>query len=314
MAELIGVAMLSHSPFWDLSLEIAGPGRQFAGGVKQARAAVELLKPDAALLFGPDHFRNFFYDVLPPFCIGVEQVSGFGDYGMPKGNLPLAAHLAHTIYDSVSAVGFDPAISLNMGVDHGIVQSYAALFPALRTPLIPVMINAAGGPRPSLRRCHAFGAAIGTAIRQSRLPARVLVVGSGGLSHWPRSMSADDPAVPADLRDYAINGRDRAAENSAARDAGVRARKGIAAGRVNADWDNRFLATLASGDLEPLLRMTDVEVERDAGNGAHEVRTWLAAMGAWGGGIDSTVYEPLPEWVTGMGLATALSSRPGETA
>ena len=28
---------------------------------------------DAIVVFGPDHFRNFFYDVLPQFCIGIEK-------------------------------------------------------------------------------------------------------------------------------------------------------------------------------------------------------------------------------------------------
>jgi len=305
MAELIGVAMLSHSPFWDLSFELQGRGAQFVRGVKAVRTALDALAPDAVIVFGPDHFRNFFYDVLPPFCIGIERVRGFGDYGTPKGELPVAAGLARMIHAGVTEAGFDPAISLNMGVDHGITQSYAALLPALRVPLVPIVINANGGPRPSLRRCHQFGAAIGRAIRASHDAERVLILGSGGLSHWPRSMSADDPSVPGALRDYAINGRDRAAENSAARDAGVLARKGVETGRVDPDWDRWFLSALKDGDLEPVLRATPEEIER-GGNGAHEVRTWLAALGAWGGAVETIVYEAMPEWMTGMGCASTL--------
>jgi 2,3-dihydroxyphenylpropionate 1,2-dioxygenase len=308
MAEIVGVAMLSHSPFWDLSMDIAGPGATFVAGVRRIHETVAALAPDAVVVFGPDHFRNFFYDVMPPFCIGTETVRGFGDYGMPRGTLPLAADLAGAIHAGVSDDGFDPALSLDMGVDHGITQPYAALLPSGEVPMVPIMINANAGPRPSLRRCLAFGAAVGRAIRNEASTRRVLVVGSGGLSHWPRSMSADDPSTSPELRDYAITGRNRAAANSAARDAGVVARKGKTSGRVNPEWDRWLLEILASGDLEPILRLTLQEIERDGGNGAHEVRTWLAALGAWGGAIDTTVYEPMPEWVSGMGCAAAFTT------
>jgi 2,3-dihydroxyphenylpropionate 1,2-dioxygenase len=308
MAEVIGVAMLSHSPFWDLSMDIEGPGARFVAGMRGIRETVAALAADAVVVFGPDHFRNFFYDVMPPFCIGTETVRAFGDYGTPRGTLPLAADLAGAIHAGVSEDGFDPALSLDMGVDHGIAQPYAALLPAAQVPMVPIMINANAGPRPSLHRCLAFGAAVGRAIRREARARRVLVMGSGGLSHWPRSMSADDPSTSPELRDYAITGRHRAADNSAARDAGVVARKGKTTGRVNPDWDRWFLEILASGDLEPILRLTLEDIERDGGNGAHEVRTWLAALGAWGSTVDTTVYEPMPEWVSGMGCAAAFAT------
>jgi 2,3-dihydroxyphenylpropionate 1,2-dioxygenase len=309
MAEIVGVAMLSHSPFWDLSMEIDGPGATFVAGVRDVRNAVAALAPDAVIVFGPDHFRNFFYDVMPPFCIGLETVRGFGDYGMPHGKLAVASDLARAIHAGVTDDGFDPALSLDMGVDHGITQPYAALMSG-NVPMVPIMINANGGPRPSLRRCLAFGAAVGRAVRREESTGRVLVVGSGGLSHWPRSMSADDPSISAEMRDYAITGRNRAAENSAARDAGVIARKGKTTGQVNPEWDRWFLSVLANGDLEPILNLTLEEIERDGGNGAHEVRTWLAALGAWGGAVTTTVYEPMPEWVSGMGCASAFTALP----
>jgi 2,3-dihydroxyphenylpropionate 1,2-dioxygenase len=80
MAEVVGLVALSHSPFWDLSFEVDGPGAVFVSGVKKARELVAEKQPDTFVIFGPDHFRNFFYDALPPFCIGVEAISGFGDY------------------------------------------------------------------------------------------------------------------------------------------------------------------------------------------------------------------------------------------
>ncbi len=301
MAEIVGLVALSHSPFWDLSFDVEGAGAAFVSGVRKAQKIVAEKKPDALVIFGPDHFRNFFYDVLPPFCIGVESVTGFGDYGSPKGKIPTATKLGRDIYERVVESGFDPAFSLNMGVDHGISQPYAALETS-ETPVVAVMVNAAGAPRPPLRRCYEFGAAVGSAIRESSAARRVMVLGSGGLSHWVRPVSEDDPATDKEIRDYVIHGRDRVVEYSAMRDASVaERRKGLVEGKVNEEWDRWFLSRLETQDYESIFAQDPDEMERIAGNGSHEVRSWLAAVGAWNAPVSTLAYEPVLRWVTGMG-------------
>lgn len=301
MAEIVGLVALSHSPFWDLSFDVEGAGAAFVGGVRRAQKIVAEKKPDALVIFGPDHFRNFFYDVLPPFCIGVESITGFGDYGSPKGGIPTATALGRDIYKRVSAQGFDPAFSLNMGVDHGISQPYAALDTS-GIPVVAVMINAAGAPRPSLRRSFEFGAAVGAAIRASDEAGRVMVLGSGGLSHWVRPVSEDDPATDQEIRNHVIHGRANVVEYSATRDASVaERRKGRVEGKINPDWDRWFLSRLESRDYEAIFAQDPDEMERIAGNGSHEVRSWLAAVGAWDAPVSTLAYEPVPRWVTGMG-------------
>jgi 2,3-dihydroxyphenylpropionate 1,2-dioxygenase len=37
-----------------------------------------------------------------------------------------------------------------------------------------------------------------------------------------------------------------------------------------------------------------------------EVRTWAAATAAWGGALTWVDYEPVPEWITGMGAASSI--------
>ena len=302
MAEIVGLVALSHSPFWDLSFDVEGPGAGFVAGVKEGRQIVAEKKPDALVIFGPDHFRNFFYDVLPPFCIGVETVSGFGDYGSPKGDIPAASAFGRDIYARVVDNGFDPAFSLRMGVDHGISQPYAALDETRSIPVVAVMVNAAGAPRPSLKRCYEFGHAVGDAIRQSDRAKRVMVLGSGGLSHWVKPVSEDDSQMDAEMREYVIGGRDRVQAYSAMRDASLAERKkGHIEGKVNADWDRWFLGRLEAGDMDAIFSLDPQEMEKLAGNGSHEVRAWLAALGAWGGPVKALSYEPVPSWVTGMG-------------
>jgi 2,3-dihydroxyphenylpropionate 1,2-dioxygenase len=302
MAKIEGFVALSHSPFWDMKPQVTGPGENFVRGVVEARSKIEAIAPTALVIFGPDHFRNFFYDVLPPFCIGLETVTAFGDYGTPKGELPLARTLAREIQRSVAEAGFDPAVSLKMGVDHGLSQPYAVLEPSLKTPMVPIMVNANGAPRPSMRRCHAFGKAVGDAIRGWAADERVVILASGGLSHWVRPVSADDPGTTPDMREFVINGREGVVEYSAARDASLqeRIKQGVD-GRVNDTWDRWFLDTVSSGDLEPVFKLTDDAMQEAAGNGSHELRSWIAAMGAWGGPVKELAYEPVRRWVTGMG-------------
>ena len=191
MARIEGFVAMSHSPFWDTNAPVSGPGETFVRGVAEARAAVARIKPDAVVIFGPDHFRNFFYDVLPPFCIGLESVVGFGDYGTPKGELPLDRALARAIQAGVTEAGFDPAVSLKMGIDHGLSQAYAVLEPSLKTPMVPIMVNASGSPRPTMRRCHAFGKAVGDAIRAMPDNKRVLILASGGVRGRPGDHGGD---------------------------------------------------------------------------------------------------------------------------
>jgi 2,3-dihydroxyphenylpropionate 1,2-dioxygenase len=39
--------------------------------------------------------------------------------------------------------------------------------------------------------------------------------------------------------------------------------------------------------------------------GAHEVRTWIAAVAARNTPIEVIVYEPVREWITGMGAVAS---------
>jgi 2,3-dihydroxyphenylpropionate 1,2-dioxygenase len=308
MAELVGCVNLSHSPFYNFVPPRApdDPGALFTREVATVRDLVARLAVDVVVVFGPDHFRNMFYDCMPSFCVGVERVTGVGDYGTPAGDLPTAPALGAHLIAHTREAGFDPALSLHMGVDHGIAQVYANLFPDLTTPIVPVMVNTSAPPLPSVRRCYEFGRAVGAAIRAADGDQRVLVAGSGGLSHWPPSTSASDPDVDPAFRAFLIDGRDRVAEMEPGRQAVVRNLGASADGRVNPEWDRRFLRAL-SDDPSLLADLRDPDIDEQAGNGGHEVRTWIAAVGAWGGPMTWTAYEPVPRWITGMGLATSPS-------
>ncbi len=303
--QIAGLVAMSHSPSWDLG-PADGPPKDYVDAVFAARELVAVAKPDILVVFGPDHARNFFFDMMPPFCIGVDQVNGFGDFGSPKGALPSNPALAGFIAEQVAADGFDPALSYNMGVDHGITQPIAALVPNLAVPVTPIVVSCGGPPLPTLARCHAFGHSVGEAVRRFPGAGRAVIVGSGGLSHWPPSVSPADPAISAETRDYVINGRRRAAEFNAQREqSSLRRRAQGGTGPINEEWDRWLLGRLLAGDMDSILAIDNPTLLEKAGPGGQEIRALIAAMGAWGGAAKSVAYSPVPTWITGMGCATA---------
>ena len=306
MSEIIGFAGMSHSPFATLLPPATGddPGGRFLAGARRVAAAVTRLAPDAVVVIGPDHFHANFYDQMPPFVLGVEAVTGFGDYGSAEGPLPVAAGLAWAVRDGLDEAGFDVALSYALTVDHGVVQSYQMATGGLTVPLVPLVLNTAAPPLPGLGRCVALGRALGDAIRRSPGPERVLVVASGGLSHWLPSNDPRDPSVAGERRDSLIHGRRDARAFAAVREPRVRAMAGNPDAPVNAEWDRWFLGRLRTPDLGPIVALGHEKLEHEAGSGGHEVRTWLVGHAAAGLPLVWDCYEPVPEWITGMGIGT----------
>ena len=304
MSRIVGFVGMSHSPFAGL-LPPQGPddpGAAFLRSVVKVRAAVDGLAPDAVVVIGPDHFHANFYDVMPPFVLGVEEAVGFGDFGSTAGPLPVASELAWAIHRGLADT-FDVALSYSLTVDHGVVQGYEMITGGTTLPLVPLVINTAAPPLPGLARCVALGRALGGAIRRCPLALRVLVVASGGLSHWLPSNAPRDVSVDEVKRASLIHGRADARAFAAAREPRVKAMGGNPDARVNAEWDEWFLTQLKTTDLDPVVRLGSDRLEREAGSGGHEIRGWLVGHAAVGAPLVWTSYDPVPEWITGMGAA-----------
>jgi 2,3-dihydroxyphenylpropionate 1,2-dioxygenase len=305
VSEIIGMVGMSHSPFVTMlpPPEGTAPGGRFLADAARVAAAVAALAPDALVVIGPDHFHANFYDAMPPFVLGVEQAEAFGDFGSRSGPLPVAAALAWPVRDGLAAAGFDLALSYALTVDHGIVQSYDMVRGQADLPLVPLVVNTAAPPLPSMPRCAALGRSLGAAIRAADA-GRVLIVASGGLSHWLPPNDPRDASVPAERRTAVIHGRHDVRAASASREPRVRALGGNPDAPVNASWDAWFLKQLVAGDLDPVTDLGDEGLEERAGSGGHEIRTWLAGFAAAGQPLVWTSYEPVPEWITGMAIGT----------
>ena len=308
MSEIIGLVGISHSPFATMvpPPDASAPGGRFMADAARVAAAVARLAPDAVVVIGPDHFHSNHYDVMPPFVLGVEEAEGFGDFGSRSGPLPVAAELAWPIRDGLAGAGFDVALSYALTVDHGVVQSYDLICGAggAGLPLVPLVVNTAAPPLPSMPRCVQLGRALGEAIRGADFPGRVLVVASGGLSHWLPSNDPRDPAVAGARRESVIHGRADVQAVAATREPLVRAMGGDPNAHVNSSWDAWFLKQLTAGDLMPIAALGDEGLEEQAGSGGHEIRTWLVGQAAVDRPFVWTSYEPVPQWITGMGIGT----------
>lgn len=307
MSEIVGFIGVSHSPFATLLPPTSplGPGARFLRDVERAAEAVKQLAPDIVVLVGPDHFHGAFYDQMSPFVIGVEQATGFGDYGSRAGDIPVASPLAWSVRDGVTEAGFDVALSYSLTIDHGLVQAYDMVLGQSDVPIVPVVVNTIAPPLPSLARCRAFGRALGDAVRSDGASHRVLVLASGGLSHWLPSNDPRDTGMDVSRRHSLIHGRADVRAFAAAREPGVRALGGKPDARVNEEWDRGFLRDLSHAGPPDLT--DEAELERHAGNGGNEVRTWLLGSAAADAHLRWTAYEPVPEWITGMGIGATFS-------
>ena len=315
MSEVVGVVGMSHSPFATLLDPPApgAPGAAFLADADRVRAAVTELAPDAVVVVGPDHFHGNFYDVMPPFVLGVEEAVGFGDFGSRSGPMPVARDLAWAVHAGLTDAGVDVAISYDLTIDHGIVQGYEMLLGGTGVPLVPLVLNTAAPPLPTPARCLVVGAALGRAVRAADA-GRVLVVASGGLSHWLPSNDPRDPAVGGEKREALIHGRRDPVAFSAVREPRVRAMAGNPDSPVNPAWDRWFLERVAEGDLDAIAALGHDGIEDAAGSGGQEIRTWLLALAAVGARTVWSSYEPVPEWITGMGIATSFPVASGRTA
>ena len=306
MSEIIGLVGISHSPFATMTPPSSPeePGGRFLADAARVAEAVARLAPDAVIVIGPDHFHANFYDQMPPFVLGVEQAVGFGDFGSRSGPLPVAAQLAWSVRDALAGAGFDLSLSYALTLDHGVTQGYEMVRGGRPIPLVPLIVNTAAPPLPSMPRCVELGRALGAAIRGADFPGRVLVVASGGLSHWLPSNDPRDPGVAGARRESVIHGRANVQAVAATREPLVRAMGGNPNAHVNSAWDAWFLKQLTAGDLMPIAALGDEGLEEQAGSGGHEIRTWLIGQAAVDRPFVWTSYEPVPQWITGMGIGT----------
>ena len=142
-----------------------------------------------AVVFYNDHGLNFFLDKLPTFAVGAASEYQHADegWGLPVARpYPGDPAFSWHLIESLVADEFDVTMCQDMLVDHAFTIPLALLWPgadARPVRTIPIEINTVQHPLPSPARCLKLGQAVGRAIESYGQDCRVLVVGTGGLSH-----------------------------------------------------------------------------------------------------------------------------------
>jgi 2,3-dihydroxyphenylpropionate 1,2-dioxygenase len=279
------VVCASHSPgmLRDTAAEF---GPVFRSGVDQARERVARFRPDLVVFFGSDH-RRAFTDSVPAIAL-MAGAEGMGDLGSATGAYDVPYELAERLAGELLEQDFDITLVRKIALDHGFGQTYSQLIGDLPTvPVIPVYLNCATPPLSRPSRAYALGSALGTALAELAGPdRRILYIGSGGLSHSPPSLEA--PAA-------GMSDEQRLAMNAAGKEA--------AKTKIDPVWDGEFIRRIVE-EPATLATLSAADIAQ-AGVGANEVRTWIAAIAAGRTPMEKVVYEAVPEWITGMGLVAS---------
>ena len=192
MAQIIGGVATTHVP--SIGKAIADKKQNdpywapFFRGFDYVHQWLARAKPDVAVVFYNDHGLNFFLDKLPTFAVGAadEYRSEDEGWGIPvsqaaRGDAAFSWHLINTLV----ADDFDITMCQDMLIDHAVTIPMSLMWPGATWPvkIVPVEINTVQHPLPSLKRCLELGRSIGRAIESYPRDLRVMVVGTGGLSH-----------------------------------------------------------------------------------------------------------------------------------
>jgi protocatechuate 4,5-dioxygenase beta chain len=193
MAQIVGGIATSHIP--SIGKAIARGlyddpyWKEFFEGYKPVHDWLDRVRPDVAVVIYNDHGLNFFLDKMPTFAIGAAEQYRNEDegWGLPVASpFPGYSELSWHMIESLVADEFDITTCQEMLVDHAFTVPMALLWPgkdrrAVRT--VPISINTVQLPLPTPARCYKFGQAIGRALALFPRDERVVVIGTGGLSH-----------------------------------------------------------------------------------------------------------------------------------
>ena len=258
MARIVGGITTSHIPAIGNAIARGKQGepywKPFFDGYLPVRTWLDEVKPDVAVVVYNDHGLNFFLDQIPTFAIGAaaeysNRDEGWGLDVLPpvRGSLELSWH----VIESLVADEFDLTTCQQMAVDHGVMVPMSLLWPRGRqasgeqadawpVAIVPIEVNTVQHPLPSPRRCYNLGKALGRAIRSYPEDLKVVVVGTGGMSHQLQ---------------------------------------GERAGFINKSFDLMFMDTIAR-DPEALTRYSIADLVAAAGSEGVELIQWLVMRGA----------------------------------
>ena len=208
MAKIIGGLTTSHVPAIGGAIAKGLQGepywKPFFDGFLPVHRWLDEVKPDVAVVFYNDHGLNFFLDKMPTFAVGAAAQYRNADegWGIPtlppfEGEPDLSWHLIEHLVEHE----FDITTCQEMLVDHAFTLPLKLFWPqGCPVTTVPVCINTVQFPLPTAKRCFKLGQAVGEAIRSWDSGKRVVVIGTGGLSHQLDGQRAGFINKPFDLK------------------------------------------------------------------------------------------------------------------
>jgi protocatechuate 4,5-dioxygenase, beta chain len=250
MAEIVGGVGTSHIPAVGAAVDKGKTGdaywKPYFDKLPPAREWIAEVDPDVCIVVYNDHANAFSLELIPTFALGMADHfeiadEGYGPRPVPavEGHPELAWHLA----ESLILDEFDMTIVNEMKVDHGLTVPLSVMFgepDAWPCKVIPLAVNVVQYPPPTGNRCYRLGQAIRRAVESYEGNERVVIFGTGGLSHQLQAERA---------------------------------------GLINAEWDYDFLDRIVA-DPEAVTKISHLEYLRDAGSEGIELVMWLIMRGA----------------------------------
>lgn len=250
MARLVAGIATSHVPAIGVAIDTGKTDepywRPVFKGFERSKEWMAALQPDVAIVVYNDHATAFSLELIPTFALGCAAEfppadEGWGPRPVPvvKGHPELAWHIAQ----SVILDEFDLTIVNKMEVDHGLTVPMSLLFGQPREwpcPVIPLCVNVVQYPPPTGNRCYNLGKALRKAVESFDRDLRVVIFGTGGMSHQLQAERA---------------------------------------GLINQAFDKRFLDDLVA-DPRAVAKMPHVQYLREAGSEGIELVMWLVMRGA----------------------------------
>jgi protocatechuate 4,5-dioxygenase, beta chain len=274
-SRIVGGLGLSHVPSVGVAVDrgkMQTPAwKPLTDAYVPVREWLSRLKPDVAIVVYNDHGADFMLEKYPTFAIGAADSyaiadEGFGTRPLPpiRGDARLSDHLCESLIDDE----FDLTVCQEMGVEHGFLVPMNLCFEhgANGWPVasVPLQVNVIQHPLPTGRRCFKLGQALRRAVESYDKDLRVVVMGTGGMSHQLQ---------------------------------------GKRFGFMNEKFDQAFLDGLEN-DPERLAGMSHHDLMEQAGAEAVELIMWHVMRGALSKNakrVHRHYYAPM---TTGMGLIT----------
>tara|TARA_R110002096_G_scaffold424348_1_gene632207 strand:+ start:15846 stop:16664 length:819 start_codon:yes stop_codon:yes gene_type:complete len=238
-------------------------GERAYQGMRELGRRIAALKPDVVVIVSSDHFYNYHGNEPATFAIGTEaDFESYGDMDIPPRTIAGSSVLAEAIIARAEKEGFPlERLASSYKPDHGVVLPYL-MIDKPRPAIIPIIINLHQAP--TMKQGWDLGEIIRRVVEERVSDKqRIVVVGTGGLSHWL--------GVPE-------------------------------MGRVNPEFDAEVMDTIVAGDAVKLTEWTTEYIVEHGGNGGLEIVNWAVMAGALPGARGKRLYyEELPEWLTGLG-------------